>query len=79
MSVIVMIFYMQFDAARTMLYAHPQRLFFVPLVLGSWLIRIWVKAHRGLLHDDPVVFALKDKVSILHGAAVGLCWLAAVS
>lgn len=79
MSVIVMIFYMQFDVAAKGLYLHPQRLFFVPLVLGSWLIRIWVKSHRGELHDDPVVFALKDKASILHGVAVGLCWLAAVS
>lgn len=79
MSVIVMLFYMQFDAARTMLYHHPQRLFFVPLVLGSWLIRIWVKSHRGVLHDDPVVFALKDKVSWLHGAMIAVFWLAAVA
>ncbi|MCH4152314.1 MAG: UbiA family prenyltransferase [Sphingobium sp.] len=79
MSVIVMLFYMQFDVAGKALYFHPRRLFFVPLVLGSWLIRIWVKAHRGELHDDPVVFALKDDVSILHGGAVALCWLAATS
>ncbi|MDQ4421024.1 UbiA family prenyltransferase [Sphingobium sp. DEHP117] len=78
MSVLVMLFYMQFDVATKGLYEHPQRLFFVPLVLASWLIRVWVKAHRGALHDDPVVFALKDRVSWLHGAMVGLCWLAAV-
>lgn len=78
MSVLVMLFYMQFDVAEKGLYHHPHRLFFVPLVLGSWLIRIWVKAHRGALHDDPVVFALKDRASWLHGVMVGLCWLAAV-
>ena len=78
MSVLVMLFYMQFDVAGKGLYDHPQRLFFVPLVLGSWLIRVWVKAHRGTLHDDPVVFALKDRASWLHGVMVGLCWLAAV-
>lgn len=78
MSVLVMLFYMQFDVAGKGLYDHPQRLFFVPLVLGSWLIRIWVKAHRGALHDDPVVFALKDRASWLHGAMIGVCWLAAV-
>ena len=79
MSVLVMLFYMQFDVAGKGLYNDPQRLFFVPLVLGSWLIRIWVKAHRGTLHDDPVVFALKDKASWLHGAMVAMCWLAAVA
>jgi hypothetical protein len=29
---------------------------------------MWLKAHRGLMHDDPIVFAIKDKVSILIGA-----------
>lgn len=79
MSVVVMLFYMQFDVAGKGLYQDPQRLFFVPLVLASWLIRVWVRAHRGALHDDPVVFALKDRVSWLHGAMVGVCWLAAVA
>jgi hypothetical protein len=26
-------------------------------------------AHRGLLHDDPVVFALRDRISLGIGAA----------
>jgi hypothetical protein len=29
-------------------------------------------AHRGQLHDDPVVFALRDRVSLLLGG-IGLC------
>ena len=39
----------------------------VPLVL-LWISWMWLKAHRGLMHDDPIVFAIKDKVSILIGA-----------
>lgn len=78
MSVLVMLLYMHFDAARTMLYYRVEPLFFVPLILASWLMRIWLKAHRGVLHDDPVVFALKDRTSLLHAAAVGLCWFTAV-
>ena len=41
------------------------------LIIGSvlvyWLMRMWLLAHRGELNDDPVLFAIKDKVSILLG------------
>ena len=34
-------------------------------------------AHRGEMHDDPVVFALKDRVSYVIGAlALVVLWLA---
>ena len=32
-------------------------------VLLYWVSRIWLKAHRGELEDDPIVFALSDNVS----------------
>ena len=28
---------------------------------------MWMKAHRGEMHDDPLVFAVKDKASLLAG------------
>lgn len=28
-----------------------------------WISRVWLKAHRGEVHDDPVVFAVTDKQS----------------
>jgi len=30
-----------------------------PLLL-YWISRVWMKAHRGLMHDDPLVFAATD-------------------
>jgi 4-hydroxybenzoate polyprenyltransferase len=39
----------------------------IPLML-LWISWMWLKAHRGLMHDDPIVFAIKDKVSVLIGA-----------
>ncbi len=39
----------------------------VPLMI-LWTSWMWLKAHRELMHDDPIVFAIKDKVSILIGA-----------
>jgi hypothetical protein len=38
----------------------------VPLLL-LWISWMWLKAHRGLMHDDPIVFAIQDKVSLFIG------------
>jgi hypothetical protein len=35
----------------------------------SWM---WMKAHRGEMNDDPLVFAVKDKASLCAGVACGL-------
>lgn len=78
LSVIEMLLYLQLDAAHVGLYERIGSLLLIPVVLTSWLMRIWMKAHRGELHDDPVVFAIKDRVSILHGLAVALLWLVAI-
>jgi hypothetical protein len=77
-SVVMMILYMQLEAAQTMLYGRVEPLFLTPVVLSSWLIRIWTRAHRGILQDDPVVFALKDPVSWWHAGAIAVLWLAAL-
>jgi hypothetical protein len=34
----------------------------VPLLL-LWLCRLWLDTDRGRMHDDPIVFALKDRAS----------------
>jgi hypothetical protein len=34
-------------------------------VLLFWISRVVFKAHRGEMHDDPIVFAAKDKVSMV--------------
>jgi 4-hydroxybenzoate polyprenyltransferase len=39
-----------------------------PLLL-FWIARAWLLTHRGQMHDDPVVFAIKDKASWVCGAA----------
>jgi 4-hydroxybenzoate polyprenyltransferase len=77
-AVVVMLLYMALEAAGTGLYRQLSPLFLIPLVLAAWLARIWIRAHRGALQDDPVIFALKDKASWLHAAAVAGLWLFAV-
>ncbi|HEU4459241.1 MAG TPA: UbiA family prenyltransferase [Methylibium sp.] len=48
----------------------------VPLAL-YWMSRVWMKTHRGEMHDDPVVFAARDWQSWLVIAVVAA--LAAVA
>ena len=33
------------------------------LGLIYWLSRMWIKTARGEMHDDPVVYAMKDRIS----------------
>ncbi len=46
-------------------YATPQALWVVAIALAYWLSRLWIKTARGEMNDDPIVFALKDKASLL--------------
>ncbi len=47
----------------TALYRHPQLLWGVGICLLYWILRVWFVAHRGLMHDDPILFTVKDKAS----------------
>lgn len=37
----------------------------VAAIMTGWLMRLWLVAVRGELHDDPVLFAVKDRTSLL--------------
>ena len=54
----------------TDLYRHPTRLWLIVPLLIYWLYRVWLLASRGDLEDDPVVFAMRDPVSLALGVAV---------
>ena len=42
-----------------------------------WISRIWMETHRGNMNDDPLVYALKDRVSLVTGVVAALVlWLA---
>jgi 4-hydroxybenzoate polyprenyltransferase len=54
------------------LYQHPTRLWGIVPLLLYWLNRVWLIASRGELDDDPVIFAIRDKISLAVGLAVVL-------
>ena len=62
MSVLVLALYINSTASEA-LYRHQQVLWLLCPLLLYWISRIWLIAHRGYMHDDPVVFALVDRVS----------------
>lgn len=52
------------------LYSYPTRMWLICPLLLYWISRILLLAHRGEMHDDPVVFAISDRVSWITGALV---------
>jgi 4-hydroxybenzoate polyprenyltransferase len=49
-------------------YQHPELLWLICPLLLYWISRTLVLAHRQTIDDDPIVFALRDRVSHLTGA-----------
>ena len=58
------------DRAIQSLYPHWQMLWFVCPLFIYWIVRVWLVAHRGNMHDDPIVFAFRDRVSYLVGLMI---------
>lgn len=77
LAVMVLALYIH-DQAKTGLYAHPQLIWLACPLLLFWITRLWMMTHRGHMHDDPVVFAIRDRASLVVGALFGLVfWVAA--
>ncbi|MDP5086824.1 MAG: UbiA family prenyltransferase [Yoonia sp.] len=74
-SVLVMALYVSSPTVAS-LYTYPEAMWGVCLILLYWITRIVMVTHRGWMHDDPVVYAAKDRVSQICGAAILLCALA---
>ena len=62
LSVLVLALYIDSPDSRA-LYHHPHYLWLLCPLLLYWISRAWAIAHRGIMHDDPVVFAVTDKLS----------------
>jgi 4-hydroxybenzoate polyprenyltransferase/phosphoserine phosphatase len=73
-AVLVLALYLNSDAVLK-LYQAPEMIWVGILVMLFWVSWMWMKAHRGQMHDDPLVFAVKDRASLV----AGLIFLAAMS
>jgi 4-hydroxybenzoate polyprenyltransferase len=76
MSVLVLALYTNGDSVAA-LYSNPDALWLLCPILLYWILRIWLLAARGGMHDDPVLFAVRDPISYLAAASGALVlWIA---
>jgi 4-hydroxybenzoate polyprenyltransferase/phosphoserine phosphatase len=77
LSVLVLALYIN-SADTQRYYSQPEIIWLACPLLLFWVSRVWVLAHRGMIHDDPVVFALRDRVSRVVLLLFGLVVWAAI-
>jgi 4-hydroxybenzoate polyprenyltransferase len=76
-AVMVLALYIH-DQSTLDLYAKPQVIWLACPMLLFWITRTWMLTHRGHMHDDPVVFAIRDRTSLIIGILFCLVfWIAA--
>ncbi|MBN7818454.1 UbiA family prenyltransferase [Bowmanella sp. Y57] len=75
LAVLMFCFYIN-NNVLTNQYQQPNILWLIVPALCYWLMRMWIKTHRGEMHDDPIVFSLKDKGSLV---TIGFCGLIAIA
>ena len=75
----VMVFAIYISGSDVMkLYRRPQLLWLIMPFMILWLCRVWLLASRGELNEDPLVFALTDRMSLAIGAAIVVIALLAI-
>ncbi|SAK69636.1 UbiA family prenyltransferase [Caballeronia ptereochthonis] len=63
-AVLVLALYLNSSDVRV-LYRHPHALWVLFGLLLYWISRVWMLAFRGEMHDDPIVYAIKNRFSLL--------------
>jgi 4-hydroxybenzoate polyprenyltransferase len=75
----VVIFTLYINSPETLaLYRHPGRMWLIVPLLLWWIFRVWLLAGRGELDEDPVIFAVTDRLSLLIGLGIAAVAVLAV-
>lgn len=74
-AVVVFALYIDSDQV-TLQYRTPQILWGMCVALLYWVNRVWMLARRGEIDHDPILFALRDRVSL---GCVALCGVALIA
>ncbi len=77
-SPLILVLYLIDSAWPSGQFIFPEALWLAPMILGLWLMRVWLLANRAELDDDPVVFAVRDKQSLVMGVILAAAFFAAV-
>ena len=76
LSVLVLALYIN-SKEVILLYRHAWVLWLLGPCLLYWVTRVWLLAHRGQINDDPIIFAIKDKISYFVGVIIVAILIAA--
>jgi 4-hydroxybenzoate polyprenyltransferase len=61
-ATLVLALFIQSEAALEQ-YKSPGLIWFIVPIMGFWQCRMWLATSRGTMHDDPILFTVKDRVS----------------
>lgn len=75
-AVLVLALYINDELTRA-LYVYPDALWLVCPLLLYWISWMWLVAHRGRMHSDPLVFAMNDRISYMIFMTIAVVWLGA--
>lgn len=76
-SLVILLFYLN-TLGDTGLYDNPELLWLVIPILLYWFGRALLLAHRGDMYDDPIVFATRDRISLVCGGLVALTFISSL-
>jgi 4-hydroxybenzoate polyprenyltransferase/phosphoserine phosphatase len=77
-SIVIVVIYLVDEVFAREIYATPAWLWATPVAIFLFSCRIWVLSHRGRMTDDPVAFALRDRVSLGLGVFAAISILLAL-
>ncbi len=64
MALLVLALYLNSDTV-VLLYGAPEIIWCALPIMLLWVSYLWLKTHRGEMHDDPIIFAMKDPISLM--------------
>jgi len=77
LSVLVLALYINSPEIQA-LYQHPKAVWMLCVLVLYWISRVWMTAHRGNMHDDPLLYALRDRVSLAVGVLAAITVIVAI-
>lgn len=77
-SIVIVVIYLVEEIFARQIYTTPAWLWVAPIAIFLFSCRIWVLSHRGRMTDDPVAFALRDRVCLGLGLFVAIAILLAL-
>ncbi len=70
-SILVVALYINSEQGIVM-YSEPKVLWLACPILMYWILRLWIQTMQGKMHEDPIVYALRDRASLFSGLLLGI-------